>query len=90
MAGFAFKLGNKSLTVEALELPHLGPAAMLIDNSIMKAFGAKLDWATEQLSYKDSIPTIPATHTREPIRSKYCYVITQDPETEEVPAFVLL
>ena len=40
---FALKLGNKYLPVEALVLPHLGPDAMLIDNSIMKAFGAKLD-----------------------------------------------
>ena len=62
---------------------------MLINNSIMKkAFGAKLDWAAEQLSFKDSNITIPATHTRQLIRSKYCSVITQDSDTEDVPAFV--
>ena len=38
---FTLKLGNKYLPVEALVLPHLGPDAMLIDNSIVKAFGAK-------------------------------------------------
>ena len=40
---FTLKLGNKYFPVEALVLPHLGPDAMLIDNSIMKAFGSKLD-----------------------------------------------
>ena len=46
---FAHKLGNKSLTVKALVLPHLGPDAILVDNIIMKTFGAKLDWAAERL-----------------------------------------
>ena len=85
---FALKLGNKYLPVEALVLFHLGPDAMLIDNSIMKAFEAKLDWAAERLSFKDSNITIPATHMRRPIRSKYCSVITQDSDIEEVPVFV--
>ena len=40
---FTLKLGYKSLPVEALVLPHLGPDVMLIDNSNMKSFGAKLD-----------------------------------------------
>ena len=44
---FALKVGNKSLPVEALVLPHPGPDVMLIDNSITKAFDAKLDWAAE-------------------------------------------
>ena len=48
---FVLKLGTKSLPVEALVLPHLGPDAMLIDNSIIKAFGVKLDWAAERLSF---------------------------------------
>ena len=74
---FALKLGNKYLPVEALVLPHLGLDAVLVDNSIMKAFGAKLDWAAERLSFKDSDITIPATHMRLPIRSNYCSVITK-------------
>ena len=32
--------------------------------------------------------TIPATHTRKPIRSKYCSVITQDADTKNVTVFV--
>ena len=40
---FTLKLGNVSLPVEAFVLPHLGPDAMLIDNSIMKSFREKLD-----------------------------------------------
>ena len=86
---FELKLGNKYLPVEALGLPHLGPDAMLIDNSIIKALGAKLDWAAKRLLFKDSI-TIPSTHIRRPIRSKYYYVITQDSDTEEVPVFVFI
>ena len=85
---FALELGNEYLPVEALVLLHLVPDAMLIGNSIMKAYGAKLDWAAERFSFKYSNITIPATHTRESIRSKYCSVITQDSDTEDVPVFV--
>ena len=67
---------NKLLPVEALVLPPLGPDVMLIDNSIMKSFGAKLDWTTERLSFQDSTSTIPAIHVRHSIQSKYCSVIT--------------
>ena len=84
---FALELGNKSLPVEALVLPHLKPDAMLIDNSIMKAFGAKSEWAAKRLSFKDINITIPATHTRRLIRSKYYSVITQNSDTEDVPVF---
>ena len=84
------KLGNKSLPVEALALPLLGLKAMLIDNSIMKAFEAKLDWAAERLFFKDSNITIPAIHTRQPIRSKYCSVITQDSDTPNMSLCVFL
>ena len=55
----------------ALILPHLGRDAMVVNNSIVKAFGAKLDWAAERLSFKYSEITIPAIHT---ISSKYCSV----------------
>ena len=61
---------------------------MLIDNTIMKAFGAKLDWTTERPSFKDSNIIIPATHIRRSTRPKYCYGITQDSDTEDVPVFV--
>ena len=86
---FTLKLGNKYLPVEALVLPHLGPDAMLIDNSIMKkAFGAKLDWAAERLSFRDSNIPIPATHMRRSIQSKYRSVINQKSDAESVPVFV--
>ena len=61
---------------------------MLIDNIIMKAFGAKLDWAAERLLFKDNNITIPATHTRRPIRLEYCTIITQDSDTKDAPVFV--
>ena len=63
---------------------------MLIDNSIMKAFGAKLDWAAERLSYRESNVIIPASHTTRPIRSKYLSVITQGSDTEDVPLLFLI
>ena len=60
---------------------------MLIDSSIMEAFGAKkLDWAAKRLSLKNNV-TIPATRIRRPIKSKYCSVITQDSDTEDDPMF---
>ena len=85
---FTLKLGNKSLLVEALVLPHLGPDVMLIDNSIMKSFGAKLDWTTERLSFQDSKHTIPAKHARRSIQSQYCSVITQTAVTQSIPVLV--
>ena len=85
--GFTLKLDNKSLPVEALVLPHLGPDAMLIDNSIIKAFRAKLDWAAESLSFQDSNVTIPATHMRRSLESKYCSAITQTSDEKSVPVW---
>ena len=57
---------------------------MLIDNSIMKSFRAKLDWAAERLSFEDSDVTIPATHTRRYLESKSCSVIAQTPDEQSV------
>ena len=85
---FTLKLGNKSLPVEALVLPHLGPDIMLLDNSIMKSFGAKLDWLTECLSFQDSLETIPARHVKSPVQSKYCSIITQTVGTLPTPVLV--
>ena len=87
---FTLKLGNKSLPVEVLVLSYLGPDAMLIDSSIMKAFGAKLDWVGKRLSFKDSNITIPAIHMRRPIMSKYCSVITQNSDAENVSVLFLI
>ena len=85
---FTLKLGNKSLPVEALVLPHLGPDIMLLDNSIMKSFGAKLDWLTECLSFQDSLQTIPARHVKSSVQSEYCSVITQTVDTLPTPVLV--
>ena len=85
---FTLKLGNKSLPVEALVLPHLGPDVLLIDNSIMKSFCAKLFWAAERLPFQDSNVTIPAIHTRQSLKSKYCSVITQTSDEQTVPVLV--
>ena len=85
---FTLKLGNKSLPVEALVLPHLGPGVMLLDNSIMKSFGAKLDWSTECLSFQDSTKTIPARHVKSSVQSEYCSVITQTVDTPPTPVLV--
>ena len=85
---FARKPGNKSLPMEALVLSHLDPGTMLIDNIIIiKAFEVKLDWAAERLYFIDNNITLPATHTIQPFRSKYCSVFTQDSDTEDVPVF---
>ena len=61
---------------------------MLIDNSIMKSFGAKLDWTTERLSFQDSERTIPAMHVRRSIRSQHCSVITPTAVTQSIPVLV--
>ena len=61
---------------------------MLLDNSIMKSFGAKLDWTTECLSFQDSKHTIPAIHVRRSVQSQYCSVITQTADTQSIPVLV--
>ena len=85
---FILKLGNKSLPVEALVLPHLGPGVMLLDNSIMKSFKAKLNWSSECLSFQDSTQTIPARHVRSSVQSEYCSFITQTVDTPPTPVLV--
>ena len=61
---------------------------MLLDNSIMKSFGTKLDWASECLSFRDSTQTIPARHVRSSVQSPYCSVITQTVDTQSTPVLV--
>ena len=59
---------------------------MLIDNSIMKAFGAKLDWAAERLSSRNSNITLPANGTKN-ITPQCCSVVKQKSNTA-IPVFV--
>ena len=61
---------------------------MLLDKSIMKSFGDKLDWTTECLSFQDSKHTIPAIHVRRSVQSQYCSVITQTAQTQPIPVLV--
>ena len=75
--------------MEALVLPHLGPDVMLLDNGIMKSFGAKLDWTTEYLSFQDSRYTIPAVNVRRSVQPQYCSVITQTAYTQPTPVVVV-
>ena len=84
---YVLTLGNKSLPVEALILPHLSPYSILIDNSIIHVFGAKLDWAAERISLRDGNTTMPAIHTRKHIKSKCCSVIIHDSDTA-IPVFI--
>ena len=85
---FTLKLDNKSLPVEALVLPHLEPDVMLLDNSIMKSFGVKLDWTTECLSFQDSKQTIQAIHVRRSVQPQYCSATTQTADTQPIPVLV--
>ena len=61
-ARFHLTLGDITLPVEALVLPSLGQAIILLDDTIMGAFGGVLDWSTQQLSFKPSQVTIKASH----------------------------
>ena len=75
------------LTIDsATEIPCI--AKTWIDDIIMEAFRAKLDWAAERLSFQDSNVTIPATHLRRSLKSKFCSVITQTGDTQTVPILV--
>ena len=54
----------------------------------MKSFGAKLDWASECLSFQYSTQMIPARHVRSSVQSPYCSVITQTVDTQPTPVLV--
>ena len=50
---FQLLLGDITLPVEAFVLLFLGPDIMLLDNTIICAFGGVFAWSTEQLSFKN-------------------------------------
>lgn len=92
---FQLTLGDITLPVDALVLPSLGPDIMLLDNTIMGAFGAILDWSNEQLSFKNSKVKIKASHRianvtkhSESSEMSQCSVVTIDPRVESVPVFL--
>ena len=85
-------LGYVTLPVEALALSPLGPDIMLLDNTIMGAFGAVLDWSTEQLAFKNSQVKLKASRRKvtappENPATTQCSVDTVDPRVEPVPVF---
>ena len=92
---FQLTLGDITLPVEALVLPSLGPDIMLLDNTIMGAFGGVLDWSTEQLSFKNSKVKIKASHRRSNLTARpentaadQCSVVTVDTNVQPVPVFL--
>ena len=52
------------MPVEAFVLRDLGPDCMLIENSVMAAFGGILDWEQELLTFRYSKVRLKATHKR--------------------------
>ena len=68
---------------------------MLLDNTIMGAFGGVLDWSTEQLSFKTSRVTIKASHRRvdftahpENTATAQFFVVTFNTGIESVPVLL--
>ena len=67
---------------------------MLLDNSIMGAFGGVLDWQAEKLSFKNSTCIIPATHRRfrlptpTPADAENCSLVVQNGGYEPTPVYL--
>ena len=59
---FPLTLSEITRTVTALVVPSLGPDLMLLDNSVMSDFGARLDWENETLSFSCTGSSIQAVH----------------------------
>lgn len=79
---------------ETLVLLSLGTDGMLTDNPIICALGAVLDWGAQELYFRDSDVTLPASHR---IRNKNylsastqrnCSVATMDVATEAIPVYL--
>ena len=65
---------------------------MLLDNTIMGAFGAVLDWSTEQLTFKNSQVKLKASRRKataspENPATTQCSVVTVDPRVEPARCF---
>ena len=92
---FRLTLGDITLPVEALVWPFSGPDIMLLDNTIMGAFGGALDWITERLSLKTSQVTIKVSHRRvrftarpENTATAQCSVVIVNTDVESVPVLL--
>ena len=65
---------------------------MLLDNTIMGAFGAVLDWSTEQLTFEDFQVKLKASHrkataTPENPATTQCSVVAVNPRVEPSRCF---
>ena len=90
---FNLTLGDITLPVEALVLPYLGPDKMMLDNSILGAFGASLNWNTEEFSFAKPRIKVKATHrikhSTHPTHVAQCSVIAWvDNKVESVPVYL--
>ena len=65
---------------------------MLIDNSIMQAFGAILDLKAETLTFSDNDVTVPAHHSRKSVENSSqnpaCSVVVACDEIKPVPVYL--
>ena len=59
---FDLQLGDVTRRVEALVISSLRPDDILLDNSAMYLFGAKLGWKNQCITFHSSETTIPAVH----------------------------
>ena len=59
---FDLQLGDVTRPVEALVISSLRPDDILLDNSVMSLFRAKLDWKNQCITFHSSETTIPAVH----------------------------
>ncbi|CAM9833714.1 unnamed protein product, partial [Sphacelaria rigidula] len=91
---FDLTMGDITLPVEAFALRNLGPDLMLIENSVISAFGGILDWQEETLAVRSSTLRLTATHRRrdkkiQPKFSEYDYCsVIRVASAENVPVYL--
>ena len=85
-------LGNITLPADALVLPSLAPDGILLDSTIMGAFGGVLGWSTEQYPFKTFRVKIKASNRRvdftahpENTATAQCSVVPANTGVESVP-----
>ena len=59
---FDLQLGGVTGPVEALVISSLRPDDVLLDDSVISLFGAKLDWKNQCIIFHSSETTVPAVH----------------------------
>ena len=53
---FNLQLGDATRSIEVLVISSLHPDNILLDNSVMSLFGAKLDWQNQSLAFTRVTP----------------------------------